>query len=467
MKNGQISHWLATRGIAPGRIDPARPALVGTESADVCIIGGGFTGLWLAYHLLELQPDLDIVVLEKETCGFGASGRNAGWVSPLVPGNRRAFATSSRSRAAAVGLQRRMLDAVDEIGEVIRELGIDEAKALRSGNLVAARTPAAMSRLVARRRTDLDWGYAESEVVQLDAEELSARIGVAGAIGGLYYPTVIRIDPGGLVRGLAEAVERRGVRIHERTGATSVTAGEVRTATGAVRARHVLRCTEGYSSTIAEDPRRIIPINSSIIVTEPLPSALWDLIGWHGSELLSDAAHVFSYAQRTHDDRILLGGRGAPYRYASGTGGDGEVDPRTISALVERLHLLLPATREHAVEHAWTGVLGVTRDWCASVDYDIDSGFGFAQGYAGHGVTSAYLAARSLAHLVLRATGSDARLPWVGRRTRNWEPEPLRWVGVHAMYRLFAAADRIEESRGSTSTSLLARIGARLAGLHE
>ncbi|MBO1900976.1 FAD-dependent oxidoreductase [Leucobacter weissii] len=457
---------MRSRGLRPGRLDAARPALGGEATADVCIVGAGFTGLWTAYHLSEARPDLSIVVLERETAGYGASGRNAGWLSPLVPGNRRTFSRTAGTREAGRALQRRMLEAVDEVLEVIAREGID-AGAIRSGNVVVARNRAAMQRLRGRLAADREWGYRDDEGQELSSAEVQERIRVSGAVGGLFYPTVGRLDPGGLVRGLADAVERRGVRIFERTEVTSITPGAAHTSRGAVRAASVLRCTEGYSVELAPDPRRIIPINSSIIVTEPLPESVWSEIGWDRFELFSDAAHVFSYSQRTDDGRILIGGRGNPYRFGSGTGGEGRVDRGTVESLVARLHTMFPATEGHGIAHAWSGVLGVTRDWCASVVYDREHGLGHAQGYAGHGVTSAYLAAKSLAGAVAVPGDDDLSLPWTGRQTRNWEPEPIRWFGVHAMYRLFAYADRIEERRDASRTSVLARLGSRLAGLHE
>ena len=466
MRNGEISHWMRERGVAPGHADAARPALAADAEADVCIVGAGFTGLWTAYHLRRLDPALRVVVLERETAGYGASGRNAGWLSPLVPGNRRVFSRTAGSRDAGVRLQRRMLEAVDEVLGIIRDEDLD-ARAIRSGNVVVARTQAAMQRLRDRLAADRAWGYREDEGSELSAGEVAERIRVAGAVGGLFYPTVGRIDPGGLVRGLAALVERRGVRIHERSAVTAIEPGVARTAGGSVRARVVLRCTEGYSAEVARDPRRIIPINSSIIITEPLPPSAWDEIGWRGRELFSDAAHVFSYSQRTDDGRILIGGRGNPYRFRSGTGGAGSVDGATVASLTRRLHAMFPATAAHGVAHAWSGVLGVTRDWCASVRFDRASGLGHAQGYAGHGVTSAYLAAKTLAERVAGREDGDAALPWAGRQTRNWEPEPIRWAGVHAMYRMFSVADWAEERSAATRTSLFASLGSRLAGLHE
>ena len=466
MKNGELSHWMSSRGLQAGSIETSRSRLAADIEADVCIVGAGFTGLWTAYHLKRLQPALRIVVLEREIAGYGASGRNAGWLSPLVPGNRRVFAKHAGGREAAVTLQRRMLEAVDEVLDIIASERIDAA-AIRSGNLVVARTEAAMHRLRNRLNADRAWGYRPDEGIEFSAEDVAERIRVRGAVGGLFYPTVGRIDPGGLVRGLAELVERLGVKIHEHSGVESISSGHARTKQGIVRAEVILRCTEGYSSEIAPDARRTIPINSSIIVTEPLPSDVWEEIGWRKKELFSDAAHVFSYAQQTDDRRILIGGRGNPYHFRSGTGGEGIVDQRTVGSLTSRLRVMFPATQRFAVDHTWSGVLGVTRDWCASVRFDRRSGLGLAQGYAGHGVTSAYLAAKSLAETVQGISTGDASLPWVGRQTRQWEPEPVRWIGVHAMYRMFSYADWAEERSGASKTSFFARAGSRLAGLHE
>lgn len=458
MRNGEISYWFRdTRPKNRGRLND-------DLSADICIVGGGFTGLWAAWHAAQQDPSAKIVVLEKHHVGFGASGRNAGWLSPLVPGNRAVYVKSSGSKEAALRLQRRMLSAVDEVLDVMQENNV-EAAAKKSGNVVVARTPAAMRRLEERRTGDLRWGYTEDEVQWLSAQELNERIMVNGARGGLFYPTVGRVDPGQMVQSLADLCERQGVTILEDTEVTSIQSGVVTTLRGQVIAPKILRATEGYSSTLAEDPRKIIPINSSIIITEPLADDVWANIGWKNYELLSDNAHVFSYLQKTDDGRILLGGRGKPYRYGSNILLDGSTDLGTVQTLVERLHDMFPATRGSAIDHTWSGVLGVTRDWCATVEYDSVSGLGAAQGYAGHGVTSAYLAAKSLVDLSYDNNTDDATLPWVSHRARSWEPEPIRWTGVHAMYSLFGVADQQEEKTNAQSTSLLARIGGKIAGL--
>jgi glycine/D-amino acid oxidase-like deaminating enzyme len=212
--------------------------------------------------------------------------------------------------------------------------------------------------------------------------------------------------------------------------------------------------------------RWLIPVNSSMIVTQPLSDKAWEKIGWAGMECLGDAAHTFIYAQRTSDGRIAIGGRGSPYRFASGTGGEGKTSASTVHLLHQRLSTYFPEVN-FGIEHAWSGILGVTRDWCASVTFDRTTGTGSAVGYAGHGVSASNLAGRTLVDRILDRDSELLRLPWVTHKTRNWEPEPIRWLGVHGMYRLFGIADRWEESRHSTQTSLLAKFGSRLADLRK
>ena len=205
-------------------------------------------------------------------------------------------------------------------------------------------------------------------------------------------------------------------------------------------------------------------MNSSMIVTEPLSDATWDEIGWAGSEVLGDAAHAYMYAQRTADGRIALGGRGIPYRYGSRTDSAGVTQRQTVEALTALLYEMFPAAAGTPIAHAWCGVLGVPRDWCASVALDPATGLGHAGGYVGSGLTTTNLAARTLADLTLGHDTELTRLPWVGHRVRRWEPEPLRWLGVHAMYTLYRAADRREQASQQPTTSLLARIADRITG---
>ena len=197
-------------------------------------------------------------------------------------------------------------------------------------------------------------------------------------------------------------------------------------------------------------------------MTAPLSPEVWAQIGWEGYEIFGDFAHAFSYCRRTDDGRITVGARGVRYRYGSATDRDGAPDPATIDHLTAILRRLFPAAADAAIDHAWCGVLGVPRDWCASVGFNPATGIGWAGGYVGVGVSTSNLAGRTLADLASGADTPLVRLPWVNRRVRRWEPEPLRWLGVHGMYALLAAADRAEARGGGPSR--LAAIGNWLTG---
>ncbi len=188
-----------------------------------------------------------------------------------------------------------------------------------------------------------------------------------------------------------------------------------------------------------------------MIVTEPLPGDVWEGIGWERGEVLSDGAHVYAYLQRTADGRIAIGGRGVPYRFASRSDGRGETAAATILALKRRLRAMFPATATVAIDHAWSGVLGVPRDWCVSVDADPRTGIARAGGYVGEGVAAANLAGRILRDLILGEGSPLTELAWVGRSPRRWEPEPLRWGAIHATYGLYRRADQLESRSGRPS----------------
>jgi glycine/D-amino acid oxidase-like deaminating enzyme len=457
--NGGVSFWM--RGVPERAV---RAPLSGDAKADVVVVGGGMSGLWAAYHLTEVRPDLRIVVLEAQHVGYGASGRNGGWLSQLIPGNRAKYAAGPTGPEGVARLQQAMLEGITAVVSVAERHGMS-IDAHRGGNLVVATTNAARSRLEARRAADLHHGLPDDRVHRLSPPEVARRIDVRNATGGLYYPDVTRIDPAKLVVGLSALVESRGVVIHEGTRVHTIESGAVATSAGTVRAPRILIATEGYSGPLL-GARRIIPVNSSMIATRVLTDDEWAHIGWRDNECLSDAAHTFIYAQRTADGRIAIGGRGSPYRFRSGTGGDGRTPDSTVDLLAARLHEYFPDVA-FDIEHAWSGVLGVTRDWCTSVAFDRATGIGHTMGYAGHGVTTAFVAARSLVHLSLGLDTPSTQLPWIDHRSRQWEPEPIRWVGVHSMYRLFRVADWWEERRGSDETCWLGRAAGRLAGLHD
>ncbi len=336
MRNGEVSYWWQARGLPP-----ARPPLPGSAEADVCIVGAGYTGLWTAYYLNRADPGLRIIVLEANFAGFGASGRNGGWVTAALPGSRERYAMHPRGREGVRALERELRETVDEVARVCRDEGI-EAGLVKGGTLTVATTPAQDARLRRTLAAERAWGDDEPIVRYLDKTELAARLQVASALGALQRPDCARIQQADLVAGLADVVTRSGVRLYEGTPVTSIAPGLARTAAGDVRAPFVLRCTEGFTADLPGQHRTLLPMNSSMIVTGPLSESAWKSIGWDGFETLGDEAHAYMYAQRTPDGRIALGGRGVPYRYGSGLDHGGAVPVSTVAQLGRILRRMFP-----------------------------------------------------------------------------------------------------------------------------
>jgi glycine/D-amino acid oxidase-like deaminating enzyme len=459
MRNGEVSYWWQARGLTR-----PRPSLPGSAEADVCIVGAGYTGLWTAYYLSRADPGIRIIVLEANFAGFGASGRNGGWVTAALPGSRSRYAMHPRGPEGVRALERQLRETVDEVARVCRDEGI-EAGLVKGGTLTVAITPAQDARLRQRLDQERSWGDDDSVVRYLDKTELAARLQVAQALGALYSPACARIQPADLVAGLADVVTRSGVRLYEGTPVTSIAPGVARTPAGDVRAPFILRCTEGFTADLPGQHRTLLPMNSSMIVTGPLSESAWKSVGWDGFETLGDEAHAYMYAQRTADGRIALGGRGVPYRYGSGIDHRGAVPAPTVAQLGRVLRRMFPVAAQAGLEHAWCGVLGVPRDWCATVLMDPRTGLGWAGGYTGHGVAAANLAGRTLADLVRGVPSPLTMLPWVGHRSPRWEPEPARWIGVRGLYAVYRTADRLESASGSERTSRLARAGDLISGI--
>ncbi|MQT14891.1 NAD(P)/FAD-dependent oxidoreductase [Segnochrobactrum spirostomi] len=456
-RNGDVSFWYADIGGVPGY----RPPLPGDQEADVCIVGAGYTGLWTAYYLRKADPSLRIVVVEREFAGFGGSGRNGGWLSGGFGWSREKYLKTS-TRGGVVDMQRAMAGTVDEVIAVAAAEGID-ADIRRTDNMSVAVNAAQLARAKAEYEEFLAWEMPAERIEMIGAAEARARIAIRNVQGAFIIHDMARVQPAKLVRGLAATVERLGVPIYEQTEVTRLEPGRVTTHRGTVRAPIVVRATEGFTAGLPGYERAILPLNSALIVTEPLPQSTWDEIGWNGYELLGDTAHAYCYAQRTRGGRIAMGGRGVPYRFGSKTDVRGRTQQATIDQLHGILTRLLPQAAKARIDHAWCGVLGVPRDWCTSVGLDPKTGIGWAGGYVGLGVSSSNLSGRTLCDLILRRDTALTRLPWVNRSVRPWEPEPLRWLGVHTMYQLYHRADAREDA-GLTQTSRLATFADAITG---
>ncbi|MEP6761688.1 MAG: FAD-binding oxidoreductase [Sporichthyaceae bacterium] len=444
----------------PGEIH-RRPALPGDRDADVCIVGAGYTGLWTAYYLAAVDPSLRIVVLESETAGFGASGRNGGWCSALFPASMAAVARRS-DRDAALALHRAMSATVDEVGRVAAMEGID-CHFDKGGTIALARTPVQVERARADVAEARAWGLGDDDLLWLSAADASESLGATDVLGATYTPNCAAIHPARLVRGLADSVTSRGVEIFEGTRVTRLAAGRAQTPYGVVRAPILVRATEGYTARLPGLRRAIAPVFSLMLATEPLPATFWDQVGLRRRETFTDHRHLIIYGQRTADDRMAFGGRGAPYHFGSAIQPEFDREPAVFAALREVLVELFPRLRDAAITHTWGGPLGVPRDWFASVGLDRSTGLGWAGGYVGDGVGASNLAGRTLADLITGRDSDLVRLPWVGHRSRPWEPEPLRWLGVNAGLRVMTGADDNERRTGRPSRR--AALMERLLGL--
>jgi glycine/D-amino acid oxidase-like deaminating enzyme len=440
-----LSFWHDT---VPGTLTPGEPLPADTE-ADVAIVGAGFTGLWTAYYLAKTAPDLRVVVCEREIAGFGASGRNGGWCSALFPASLNKLERMA-GRDAAIAMQRAMHGTVDEVGRVAAAEGIDCHYA-KGGTVMLARTPVQLERARAEIAEAREFGFDESDLRLLTATEAQKLAGASSVLGGTYTPHCAAIHPARLARGLAEAVRQLGVEVYEQTPAREIHPGRVVTASGTVRARYVVRATEGYTPQLPGLERALAPVYSLMIATEPLPEDVWAQIGLTDRPTFGDLRHLIIYGQRTADGRLAFGGRGAPYHLGSAIRPSFDRVPAVFDALRRTLAELFPVLGEVPVTHCWGGPLGVPRDWCASVGLDQASGLAWAGGYVGDGVSTTNLSGRTLADLITGRDSELVRLPWVGHQSPPWEPEPLRWLGLNAGLRVMSVADREELRTGRPS----------------
>ncbi|MFI7060053.1 NAD(P)/FAD-dependent oxidoreductase [Kribbella sp. NPDC050124] len=426
----------------------------------MAIVGAGYTGLWTAYYLAKADPTLRIVVLEAETAGFGASGRNGGWCSAFFPASSRKLAAlPGSSREAAIEMHRAMQATVNEVGLVSSAEGID-CDYHKGGMVALARSPAQLARAQAMVADAHEWGPGDLHF--LDAAEATRKVHATNVLGAVFTPHCAAIHPGKLVRGLAAVVERLGVTIHEQTPVTRIGPGGAVTPYGVLRADVVVRATEGFTPTLEGHARTLLPVYSLMVATEPLDDATWARIGLADRPTFSDLRHLIIYGQRTADGRIAFGGRGAPYHLGSRVKPSYDEVPRVFASLRATVRELFEGLDDVRFTHAWGGPVGVARDWCASVGLDRGSGLAWAGGYVGDGVSTTNLAGRTLTDLILRRDTGLTRLPWVGHRSRRWEPEPLRWLGINAARQAVTVADAEEQLTGRNSK--VARLLAPLLG---
>ena len=455
------SVWAAT---LPSTARVTGAPLDGDLDVDVAVVGAGYTGLWTAYYLAAADPRLRIVVLEREVVGFGASGRNGGWCSALLATGIDTLARRS-GRAAAIAMQQAMHETLDEVGRVVATEGID-AHFTKGGTITLARTEAQEHRLVDELAEARSFGFGEEHLRRLPAEEVEPRCRATATRMALFTPDCAALHPLRLAHGLAGAVQGRGVRICEHTAVTGLEPGRVATTRGIVRAEVTVLATEAFGAQLPGRRRTLAPLYSLMVATDPMSEEQWARIGLADRPTFADARNTIIYGQRTADGRLAFGGRGAPYHYASRIATSFDTDERVRGLLIDTARELFPVLADVPFPFHWGGAIGVPRDWQCSVTFDRAQGLAVAGGYVGDGVSTTNLAGRTLADLITGRTSELVELPWVGHRSRRWEPEPLRWIGINAALRVAGWADAAESrpDRSPRRAKLWRRVLAALSG---
>lgn len=458
--------WDADIGSKPFRSDmPSTcrvdPNQVEGTVCDVAIVGGGLTGLWTAFYLHELDPSLDIVLIEARVPGFGASGRNGGWCSPILPMSLPAIERAS-GRGAAIAARRAMVETVDEVERQVTRCGFD-CDFVKGGSVELVRNPAQERRALDHLAVLRSFGIPEEEIRLVRGRELSDIVRAEGTKSAILETQSAALHPGRLSRRLAHRVRTSGVRLFEGVAALRIEPGRVLTDHGAVAAPISIRATEAFTADLPGHRRTLLPLYSLMIATEPLSLDEWSEIGLENRTTFTDGRRMLVYGQRTADGRFAFGGRGAPYHFGSRLKPSFDIDADVARHLERELHRLFPSSRRAAVTHHWGGPLGVPRDWTCSVTFDPTTGLGSAGGYVGDGVAMSNLAGRTLADLILRRRTDIVTLPWVGHRSPQWELEPTRWIAVNALTLLAGMTDRIE-NRSGREARILGSIIRRFSG---
>ncbi len=428
------SFWLGDHPYSPGE------RLVGDTTADVVVVGGGFTGLWSAIHAKDAEPALDVVVTEAEVVGFGASGRNGGFAMTMVGRNIHDLARKigdERARATHLG----MVDSINEIERFAADEGID-ADITHPGNLTVSNGPDQDVRI----HQDLDaaarLGLDDFRLVERN--ELRELVHTDRLRVGHLEEHCLLVDPAALARGLRDAARKRGVRVYEGTPADAIHdvdgRVEVRTPSGTITAERGVIATNAYAHAIPEIRRYIFTIYAYITLTEPLRDDQWSRIGWEGGFGIEDKRVFVHFHRPTADGRILWGGRDAPF-VSSGPDPRFERDPRIFGRLEETFRWNFPQLEDVRIEHRWAGPVCGTVNVMPVVRLLGRGRVLYALGYAGHGVGPAHLIGKVVRDELLARAPAYEGLPFTTKRPVPLPPEPLRRLFLEGSQRILLRGD--------------------------
>lgn len=420
----------------------ARKSLTSNKTFDVAIIGGGFSGLWSAFHLKQIQPSLSIAIFEQNYVGFGASGRNGGWASAEYPTSSARLIKEHGSQVYQ-NLRNSLIESIDEIGQIAKTNNwlIEYAK---GGSLVFATNNAQLSRI----SKDFD-----NEHNLLNSDEVKQLLNVRNIKGGIFTPHCAALNPFKLTRALAEYLEHLGVQIFENSRVEEIYDKKIQVNGFDIDCQISIRATEAFTARKWMKNQQI-PIYSLMVATEPLTADQLIQVGNMQRATFQEACHLITYAQITGDNRLAIGGRGVRYKLFSRLSERSEIDNRMHSALERRAFRWFPQLEGINFEYRWGGPVALTRRWQSYLNFDQRSGRAAIGGYVGDGVTLSYLAGKTLAQKINNIKTLD--LPFVDQKIGRWEPEPIRYLAVNAGFKATVAAD-IEE-RITNRPSLIANL---------
>jgi len=459
---GQRRAWWLREALAAESPSQLTPSLFGDVSADVAIVGGGYTGMWTAYFLGEMAPEARIVLLEADICGGGPSGRNGGFLHgwwEYLPYLAERYGPEDALRIAEASDE-----VVAGIGEWCRQHGVD-AWFQRAGYL----------RVNAFPNVPNDWRGTVAELDRLGApgqlrhfdRRLVQEMCASPAFGdGVFMPSAATVQPALLARGLRRVLIKRGVEIHERTPVhrlqTRSRGTELSTPRGTVTADRVVLAANAWAAGWPGFRTRMLAWGSYIILTEPIPDRLAEL-HWTGGEAIADSRFTISYFRTTRDGRIAFGAGVGAAGYGGRIGPVFTHDHRAIERVAANFRHLFPMLADVRIEDAWGGPIDITADRFPEIGSTHGGRVLYAHGFAGNGVGPARLAGRILAARIAGGGDPIAFLPLVGRRQRFLPPEPFRWIGARAIREaLIRQDDALDAGR---RPGILTRLVARLPGL--
>ncbi|HEX5376711.1 MAG TPA: FAD-dependent oxidoreductase [Solirubrobacterales bacterium] len=462
MKHTAHGYWLEE---APG-VEVA-PELAGERRADVVVVGGGYTGMWAAWHLKQLEPEASVVLLEADRCGYGPSGRNGGFCNVMwfsLPnmrgrwGDAGALAVARAAEAAAVG-----------VGEFCAEEKVD-----------AWYTPGGYLQVSTAEAHDSKWAEALAACQELGAGDAIQPLSPAQVAehcaspafrGGAFYPGAATVQPARLALGLRERLRARGVEVCEGSPVTRLAGSphgvEAHTAGGVVRARSAVLAVGATAKAPGGPLRNSLTVASShIVLTEPVPRLLEE-VGWTGGECITDSRALIDYFRTTPDGRILFGWGGGRIAMGARLHGRSELDAQVVSEAAAHLWDYFPKLEHHSLTHAWGGPIDASPTHLPLV-LPLRGGRAFAAaGYTGNGVGPSHMVGRTLASLALDRRDETSRLAFVDPLSPRVPPEPFHWLGGEAIRWGISSKETAELANQAPDpiSALLARV-PELIGFH-